>query len=77
MGRDPQALAAQVAASMFAADRGTREFMKQFPLEPIETASVDELRSLQFKRLRIELRPAGGIERSLGKAWRVLDQRKL
>jgi acyl-CoA thioesterase len=28
MGRDPQALAAQVAASMFAADRATREFMQ-------------------------------------------------
>ena len=28
MGRDPQALAAQVGASMFAADRATREFMQ-------------------------------------------------
>lgn len=28
MGRDPQALAAQVAASMFASDRATREFMQ-------------------------------------------------
>jgi len=26
---------------------------------------------------RIELRPAGGIERSLGKARRVVDQRRL
>jgi phenylacetate-CoA ligase len=26
---------------------------------------------------RVELRPAGGIERSMGKARRVVDQRKL
>jgi phenylacetate-CoA ligase len=32
--------------------------MKQFPLEPIETASIDELRSLQFKRLRATLEHA-------------------
>ena len=35
MGRDPQALAAQVAASMFAADRATREFMQ---MELVECA---------------------------------------
>ena len=33
MGRDPQALAAQVAASMFAADRATREFMQMELIE--------------------------------------------
>lgn len=32
--------------------------MKAFPLEPIEKASVDELRALQFKRLRATLRHA-------------------
>jgi phenylacetate-CoA ligase len=32
--------------------------MKHFPLEPIETASVDELRALQFKRLRSTLEHA-------------------
>lgn len=32
--------------------------MKAFPLEPIEKASVDELRALQFKRLRQTLRHA-------------------
>jgi phenylacetate-CoA ligase len=32
--------------------------MKQFALEPIETASIDELRSLQFKRLRATLEHA-------------------
>ncbi len=35
MGRDPQALAARVAASMFAADRATREFMQ---MELVECA---------------------------------------
>lgn len=34
--------------------------MTGFPLEPIEKASVDELRSLQFKRLRQTLRHAYG-----------------
>ena len=29
--------------------------MNRFPLEPIETASVDELRALQLKRLRATL----------------------
>jgi phenylacetate-CoA ligase len=32
--------------------------MERFPLEPIETASVDELRALQFKRLRATLEHA-------------------
>lgn len=32
--------------------------MKAFPLEPIEKASIDELRALQFKRLRATLRHA-------------------
>src|SRR3569832_2807016 len=32
--------------------------MKSFPLEPIEKASIDELRSLQLKRLRATLRHA-------------------
>ena len=32
--------------------------MRNFPLEPIETASVDELRSLQLKRLRATLEHA-------------------
>ncbi|HKB52611.1 MAG TPA: phenylacetate--CoA ligase PaaK [Ramlibacter sp.] len=32
--------------------------MKHFPLEPIEQASVDELRALQFKRLRATLEHA-------------------
>lgn len=32
--------------------------MKAFPLEPIEKAGIDELRSLQFKRLRATLRHA-------------------
>ncbi|MCJ0762046.1 phenylacetate--CoA ligase PaaK [Variovorax terrae] len=32
--------------------------MNRFPLEPIETASVDELRALQLKRLRATLRHA-------------------
>jgi flagellar biosynthesis/type III secretory pathway protein FliH len=32
--------------------------MNQFPLEAIEKASVDELRALQFKRLRSTLRHA-------------------
>ena len=32
--------------------------MKAFPLEPIEKASIDELRGLQFKRLRATLRHA-------------------
>ena len=32
--------------------------MKAFPLEPIEKASVDELRSLQLKRLKSALRHA-------------------
>ena len=32
--------------------------MKQFPLDPIETASVDELRALQLQRLRATLQHA-------------------
>ena len=32
--------------------------MKSFPLEPIEKAGLDELRALQFKRLRATLRHA-------------------
>ena len=32
--------------------------MKRFPLEPIETASLDELRSLQLRRLRTTLQHA-------------------
>jgi phenylacetate-CoA ligase len=34
--------------------------MKSFPLEPIEKASTDELRALQFKRLQATLRHAYG-----------------
>ena len=32
--------------------------MKTFPLEPIEKAGIDELRSLQLKRLQATLRHA-------------------
>ena len=32
--------------------------MKHFPLEPIEKASIDELRALQLKRLQATLRHA-------------------
>ena len=32
--------------------------MKRFPLEPIEKASIDELRNLQLKRLQATLRHA-------------------
>ena len=57
-------------------------------LEPIETASIDELQALQTERLRWSVRhahvhvphyrasfEAASIERSVGKMRRIVDQR--